>query len=70
MPFNYMSVTDFATLTHRSTMGVRKMIYDGILVEVGFSVVGIPPRRKTSNRKVLRWAIGVPIEIEDQHGKR
>lgn len=58
--FDFMTVTEYAAMTGRTRMAVRKMIYGGSLLQTGHRVVPIPS--KTGKRTVNRWAIGVPRE--------
>ena len=59
MAFEFMGMSEFATMTGRHRTTVRKMIVSGVLVDCGYRVISIPP--KNGRRKTGRWAIGVPV---------
>lgn len=58
MPFDFMGVSEFAAMTGRHPRTVRYMVTSGVLLDSGYSILRLKPKR---GRVVRRIAIGVPI---------
>lgn len=58
MPYDFVDVSEYARLTGRHVQTVHKMIRNRTLVEAGYIVSRVPPKR---GHKTRRWSIGIPV---------